>query len=398
MENRLQIPQGVSDFYGDTAYGKRRIEDTLRGCFLKRGFEEVETPSLEYFDTFKGEMGGIREESTVRFFDQDGRMLALRPDLTMPVARMAAVRPGRTGVQRYCYIGNAYGMEQEYGMKRREFTQAGCELLGAEGPEADAEILLTAAQALLSLGIQDFVLDLGHVGFLQAVCQDVGLSPEQTAIVGALLDEKNETELAAYLEVQGLDEAAIGHFTELVYLFGDESVLDRARKRFPIPGCTAIVEYLERVCAIVKAMELPFTVSVDLGMAPNLDYYTGMVFRGMSPLLGFSLLSGGRYDTLMAQFARPMAAVGFAMGVGNALYVLERMEVLPKRPRLDCLIGCQEGGEELFLQASQLQQEGKTVALSYAKTQEAFLEEARRLQPACGLYYRDGKLAARWEV
>ena len=131
MENRLQIPQGVSDFYGDTAYGKRRIEDTLRGCFLKRGFEEVETPSLEYFDTFKGEMGGIREESTVRFFDQDGRMLALRPDLTMPVARMAAVRPGRTGVQRYCYIGNAYGMQQEYGMKRREFTQAGCELLGA---------------------------------------------------------------------------------------------------------------------------------------------------------------------------------------------------------------------------------------------------------------------------
>ena len=71
----------------------------------------METPSLEYFDTFKGEMGGIREESTVRFFDQDGRMLALRPDLTMPVARMAAVRPGRTGVQRYCYIGNAYGME-----------------------------------------------------------------------------------------------------------------------------------------------------------------------------------------------------------------------------------------------------------------------------------------------
>jgi len=393
MVNRLQIPEGVSDFYGDTAYFKRKVEQSLRSSFLLRGYEEVETPSLEYFDTFKGEIGGIREEATVRFFDMDGRMLALRPDLTMPVARIAATRPRGVGALRYCYSGNAYGMQQEYGMKRREFTQAGCELLGVSGISADAELLLTAAESLLNLGIQDFVLDLGHVGYLREVCRYGNLTAVQTAAVAALIDEKNEAELAIYCREQGMDEGFAKQLCELIYLFGDESVFQRARSLFPLKGCLAIVDELEAICTMVRSMDLPFKISIDFAMAPNLNYYTGLVFRGMSPLLGYSLVSGGRYDTLMEQFGRPMPAIGFAMGVGNILHVLRSMGALRACPKADVLIGCGEGGSELLALAAKYRGEGKTVIISYAGDAAEFQAEAAARKPKKAVYYTAGTIA-----
>ena len=381
MMNRLQIPEGVTDYYGDTAFQKRRCEGLLRKCFSLSGFDEVQTPTLEYYDTFRGEIGDTREEATIRFFDQDGRMLALRPDLTLPVARLvAATKLAEKAVSRYFYIGDVYGTQEEYGIKRRQFTQAGCELFGAGGPDADAEIILTAIRSVLSLGISDFVVDIGHVGFVRAVCVQAGIPDALMGRIGQLVDEKNEAALSALCQTHDISGTVCTQLVDLIYLFGEKEILSKARNAYPYPACEAILDHVERVIAIIESLKVPVCISVDLGMVPNINYYTGMVFRGLSPLLGHSILSGGRYDRLMEQFGRPVEASGFALGVENVLHVWNGgKEALVQDP-VEYLIGGTVP-EEVHQKMQQCLREGHRSMLSYQKTQEGLRQEME----ACGI-------------
>lgn len=391
--SKLQIPDGVRDYTGNVAYAKREIEARLRGLFRTAGFNEVETPAFEYDSIFIGEIGDVRQENMLRFFDTDGKALALRPDFTMPAARVisaAGVREvGAAGEPiRVFYIGDAFGFQYDYGLRQRQFCQAGAELVGEGGALADAEILMLAAQSMETLGIGDYVMDLGHVGVFAGLVQQAGLTPEQSEAMRECIDGKILPELSRMVEGLHLDKALSRALISLPNMYGGPDVLDKAYEQYPYEACRRAIDQAQQAIAALKGSILYDKLTIDLGLLPDMNYYTSTVFRAMVPGLGYQLLSGGRYDNVMGRFGRAMPATGFAMGIGWAIEAMEAQAGLPAIPAPDAIAGAAEGCRQAANRYIWQQRErGRCVINSYADTKEALLAEARQQGIAKAVFF-----------
>lgn len=382
MNANVQLPQGVRDYIGQEAYCKRWAEQRARETFLMAGYQEVETPTFEYATVFEDELGDLRRENMVHFFDADGRMLTLRPDFTRPCARLISARAQQFDTPvRVFYIGNAFGLEHNTGQTRREFTQAGAELMGTSGAKADAEILVLAEQLLRGIGLPRFVIDIGHIGVFFGLLQTCGLAGAQADRLRSLLDDKNEQEARDYLRALSVDPALIEQFLLLTRMYGGMEVVQRAKTCFQQPACQQALEELQQICDILRDYGLTDCISVDLGLLNNMDYYTGTVFRAMAPGVGTMLLSGGRYDSVLESFGRPMPATGFAMGIGRALTALQKAGAWRQQRTLEVLVGAEQGrtGQALAL-AAQLRGQGRIAVVSFAQTWEEMADEATQRQ------------------
>lgn len=163
---KLHTPNGVNDILPDECAVKKEIESTIWSVFSSIGYKEVETPTFEYYDCYLGLSGQISQEHMFKFFDEQGRILALRPDFTTSIARMAATKVANSDKpQRYLYTGNVYRVEQTQGARQREFTQSGIELIGSYSPAADAECISAAMEAVLAVGIEEFSMEIGQIAF-----------------------------------------------------------------------------------------------------------------------------------------------------------------------------------------------------------------------------------------
>ena len=166
---KIYTPDGVQDILCDDCYQKRELEHKLRMLFRSCGFKEIEPPAIEFYDVFASESGGIMQENMFKFFDQQGRILVLRPDITVPVARIAATKfKDAVYPLRFSYIGNVYRYNDYGGGKQNEFTQAGVEIFGVNTPESDAEVISIAIQALKTSRLESFQIDIGQVDFSTA--------------------------------------------------------------------------------------------------------------------------------------------------------------------------------------------------------------------------------------
>ena len=174
---KQQVPEGVQDFLPEECYNKRKIEEKLRRIFCLSGYDEIDTPIFEYFDVFSGTKASIEQEEMYKFFEPGSRILVLRPDITMPIARIAANKlKNRPLPMRLSYISSVYRYEELQSGKQREVAQAGIELLGARGPEADAEVIATAIEAFLELGLTEFKSISGRSNFSRGLWKRQGLA------------------------------------------------------------------------------------------------------------------------------------------------------------------------------------------------------------------------------
>lgn len=163
---KLHTPTGVNDILSGECAKKKEVENTIWSVFASFGYKEVETPSFEFYDVFAGNGGQISQEVMFKFFDEHGRILTLRPDITTSIARMAATKAELDVLPlRYCYTGNVFRAEKTEGARQREFTQSGIELIGADTPEADAEVIAAAIESVLAVGIEEFQVEIGQVAF-----------------------------------------------------------------------------------------------------------------------------------------------------------------------------------------------------------------------------------------
>ncbi|MDD4494056.1 MAG: ATP phosphoribosyltransferase regulatory subunit, partial [Eubacteriales bacterium] len=173
----IYTPEGFRDVLFEECYAKRNIEDKIRKMLMQRGFFEIETPSLEFYDAFSPESGLISQETMFKFFDQQGRILVMRPDATIPAARVAATKFGEKDFPlKISYVCNTYRFNELGGGKQKEFTAAGVEIIGEANPEADAEVIAAAIEVIRSLGIDNFQVDIGQMQFFKGIMEDSGLS------------------------------------------------------------------------------------------------------------------------------------------------------------------------------------------------------------------------------
>lgn len=324
-----QLPYGVADLYFEDAARKAEAEAVLQETFRRWSYTQVIPPTFEYYEALAAEASPQVREEIYRFADRDGRMLALRADPTIPIARIVGTKLYAHPLPlRFFYISNVFRYEEPKAALRREFTQAGIELIGAGTPEADAEVIALAITALRAIGLRDLRVRLGAMNLVDALLADLALTETEREFVKHALERKNERRLRDLLyNGEAATEAPTDNVARvrnalcaLAHLTGDGTVLERARHECAVnEGATRALERLHQVWHYLVALDCADALLLDLAMVRGMAYYTGIVFEGFARGVGFAVLSGGRYDRLLAHFGRDLPACGFAIGVERAL-------------------------------------------------------------------------------
>jgi ATP phosphoribosyltransferase regulatory subunit len=325
---RIQVPPGVQCFVGDEARRRRRIEEAVVSVFEGWDYEEIIPPLFDYADAFAGPALGPK---TYSFVGRDGSVLALRPDFTSLLAKIAAGRlRDRPAPLRLYYSGEVLRYEPPKAGRQSELHQMGLEHLGGDPSAADAETVAIAAECLERLGAEGWVIALGHVGVFSGLLAEAGLSAASLESLRDRVEAKDREGVLALLGRERVAEETAGAVARLTDLAGPIEVLEEAKSLFDFcpPARAAVVE-LFRLAETMSVAGLGPRLVVDLGEVRGLDYYTGVVFRAYAPGLGFEVGGGGRYDTLLGRFGRPLPAVGFMLGLDRVALLLEKQGRLP---------------------------------------------------------------------
>jgi len=308
-------PEGMRDYLFEEVQAYDSTQAALTQVFAQHGYRPVATPLLEFHDVFRRHAHGWLADRMYHTTDTRGRLLVLRPDNTLPIARIAATRLSREPLPlRLYYHQSVFRRSQVYGGHADESMQSGVELLGAEGIDADLEILGCAVQALRAANAPTFRIELGHACIFSCLADSLAADESLRDELAAAIESKNVPALQELLAPHG-DSPAAAALLALPTLFGGEDVLDRARALFAAPCALASLDYLAELYAKLRAQGLHDCVDIDLSLVHGQHYYTGLVFRGFIAGSGATVLAGGRYDNLLAEFGRDAAAVGFAVEV-----------------------------------------------------------------------------------
>lgn len=313
---KTQIPDGVKDCLPAEFARRQKIMQMLINRFGAWGYEQVQPPVLEYYDLYEQGNGSMRQQALVKTFDRAGRILTLRPEFTTPIARMATTRLWeQPHPLRLSYMGVAFDNQYDQPGRTLEFTQAGVELMGLSGPEADAEVIALAATAMQEAGLTDYLIDLGQVDFFKGLMEEAGLEPEQAEELRVSVEQKNMLAMEMQLTRFDMNGSLRERIMALPMLYGGAEVLEEAAKQTSSKRSLAALDNLRAVYQLLKEHGVADKVTIDLGMVHSIDYYSGVIFRGMGFGMGVPILSGGRYDHLLNDFGKCCPATGFALGV-----------------------------------------------------------------------------------
>lgn len=311
-----QLPVGVQDRIFGAAERKRRIEKTLERAFEARGYREIITPTFEHYDVFARGMGEGALARVYRFFDPDGRLLALRADATSAVARVVATKLATEPLPiRVRYCASIFRREPPHAGKFAEFTQAGIECLGGRGAGAEVEILLLTAAACRALGLRRFQINIGHVGFALGLLEEARLQGPASNAVQDAIDRKDIGALESHVSGLRIPERVRRALLAIPHLVGGSATLREAGRLAVGARSRAAVAHLASLGRRLKARGFGDHGVYDFGEVRGLGYYTGIMFQVYIEGLGFPVAAGGRYDDLCARFGRALPAVGFSFGI-----------------------------------------------------------------------------------
>lgn len=363
----MRLPAGVRDWLPHELARKRDIELVIRAVFGRWAYEEVQTPTFERFDVLEKGLGHELTEQAYRFADRRATALALRPEMTTPIARLVSTRMREVPLPlRLSYVTPVFRYyDQPQEGRLRELTQAGVELIGSHGIDADAEALFMAIETLDEIGLRDAQFDINDASVVDGILDGVGLSAEAAIGAKTWMKERNIVALRT-LEKPTLVEFAMTR--------GGRDAIELARSvcRTPVS-----IQALDRLsCLLERAGALGYSerIHIDFALLRDLEYYTGFIFEGYVPDIGFALCGGGRYDSLLPRFGFDVPAVGWTAGVERLLIALERRgkHVVRRRQRIDVLVS----GSDVV--AARERAAGNVVRFASGEVEEsALLEDAR---------------------
>lgn len=312
-------------YIGAEARLRRTIEDTAMSVFAAWSYEEVITPSVDYYDLFEQGMGQAEAQRGFRFTDNDGRLLALRPDVTSSVARMAAtLLSERARPLRFCYAAPVFRQQPaSHAEWRRENTQLGCELIGVNGHTADLEVLRLAAEILARLDLDSsYCITINNVEIFNGIAAHLKLEERDREELRRLIDTRETAELQRFLRSFLDNEART--FLQPTQLTGKREVIQAARAVITNERSLAALDSLEKLWSALEAHDLANHFEIDLSDVSSLDYYTGLSLKVFVHGAGTSVGRGGRYDGLTGNFGRAEPAVGFVLNLDALTEVLAR--------------------------------------------------------------------------
>ena len=353
----LITPEGTRDYLFEECFVKRETERRIHSIFQKMGYAELITPGLEFYDVFNLNSHYFPQEELYKLTDNKGRLLVLRPDSTMPIARVVATRLKDAMLPlRLYYNQPVYRFEPSLKGRSDEVVQTGIELLGSSSTMADVEIVSAAVEVLSSTGAA-YSLELGDVGIFRELMHRLNATPAQKEQIRSLIEEKNYPALNDLLDQMGSNKLTDA-LKKLPTLFGGEEVFDKAAALFQDARIEQLLDHLRALYLEVCEMDPNGRIMVDLGLVNKTDYYTGLVIKGYLEGCGEEVLSGGRYDKLLAEFGYDIPAVGMAVNVDAVANTMAKKEK-PTLSAPDVLVAAAEDYEaQAALAARKLRSEG----------------------------------------
>lgn len=329
----FEKPIGLKDYLPSVVKKLRSIEYKVLHCMEGWGYEQIITPTMEYYDTV-GVASSTSDAKLFKLLNNRGTTLVLRSDMTAPIARVvSSLLKDSEFPLRLSYHANVFRTIEEEAGREAEFFQTGLELVGDSSAEADAEVVALAIASLQAAGVERFKIAMGHVGFLNGLLE--GALPDRPADQQLLKEKLLSRDYVGYRdllkELQLADDVS-QTLTDLLRLRGGEEVCKQAMQVTSEATAKAAIEHLCEIWSVLEAYGVSEHVLIDLTMIGDFSYYSGMTFEGYAADLGFPVVSGGRYDNLLAQFGRPAPATGFALKTTRILELLEQsQEVTPNK-------------------------------------------------------------------
>ncbi len=372
----LHTPEGVRDIYNEECEKKLYLQETIYKTIKAYGFNDIQTPSFEFFDIYSKEKGSVDDRYMYKFFDREGNTMVLRPDITPAIARAVSKYYMEYDMPlRFCYVGNTYVNNPEHQGKLKEITQAGGEIIGLGNSDADAEAIAVVIDALLKSGLKDFQIEIGHVDFLKGIAKEAELDEESFSVLKNLLEKKNYFGVEELIGKTCKKENIVEFFSNLTDFTGSIEVVKNARVIADNSMINNALDRMEKIYEILSYYSLENYVSFDLSFTSKYNYYTGVVFKGYTYGTGEAIVTGGRYDKLYNQYGKDTAAIGFAINIDLLLLSMNRqkLEFLPRSNKILYLYDNEIKGSALKTVAK-LRSDGACVAL-IRKSSKITLEE-----------------------
>lgn len=328
MDRLIHTPEGVRDVYNQECTKKLYLENQIEQVFHAFGYQDIETPTFEFFDVFGREVGTTPSRELYKFFDRDGNTLVLRPDFTPSIARAASMYfTEETMPIRLCYRGSSFVNSSSYQGRLKESTQMGVELLNDDSAMADAEIIAMTVKVMLDAGLTDFQISIGHVGFFQALAEEAALSEDVLNELKELISIKNHFGAEELLAKQNLRSDLFEALRDVPQLFGNAEILEKAKGLTRNPAAREALDRLATIYEIVKDYGYEKYVFFDLGLLSRFHYYTGIIFQAYTYGTGEPIVKGGRYDALLQHFGKKAPAIGFCTVMESLMNALERQKI-----------------------------------------------------------------------
>ncbi len=320
-ERALMTPEGTKDYMFSQTKKIRDIEDKLKQVFESAGYGEVMTPGIEFFDVFSENESRFNQENLYKTEDGKGKILVMRPDSTIPIARMISARAGVCDLPLKIYYNQpVYRHEMALKGRTNEIMQMGVEKIDVDAGKSEAEVLKLAVDVMKSAGLSDYRLEIGDIEIFNKLLDKIGADNVERDNIYSLVLSKNYAALKDELEKFD-DKKGANIVMNLPRMFGGMEVLEEMEKLLNDYDKTLLdrIEYLRGLQESLAEDGYGEHVYMDLGLVNKVNYYTGLIFNGYAANVGEPVISGGRYDRLYRSMGENVCAVGFAVNTDKLL-------------------------------------------------------------------------------
>nr|WP_279325950.1 ATP phosphoribosyltransferase regulatory subunit [Bacillus sp. FJAT-47783] len=376
----FEKPLGMRDTLPNLYAVKTSVRNEIVNEIERWGYEMLETPTLEFYETV-GVQSAIVENQLFKLLDQQGHTLVLRPDMTTPIARVAASKLYKENSPlRLAYVANVFRAQHHEGGRPAEFEQIGVELIGDGTTSADAEVIALMVFTLKAAGLEQFKISIGHVGFAHALFEEILGNEERSKELQQFLYEKNFVGYREHVKNLALSQIDKERLLNVLHLKGG---IEKAEDAMMIVQCEkgkqALVQ-LQNLWKQLEAYGVEKYIKLELNTVSHMSYYTGIIFELYANHVGFPIGNGGRYDQLLAQFDRPAPATGFGIKIDHLVVALG--DAAKTRPMYGVIFS-EEQRKEAFREAMKLRSEGKLVvmqSISGVKDIDQFVQSFEEVQ------------------
>ncbi len=324
----LHTPEGVRDLYGQECSDRQRVMELINKKMKLYGFEDIDTPTFEFFDVFSKEISNNSARELFKFFDNDGETMVLRPDFTPSVARCVSKYFLEDNEPvRFCYSGKTFSNTHSLQGKLKESTEMGAELMNEKSIFADAEMIALLVESLQAAGLSEFQISVGDADYYNGICEEAGIDSETEQEIREQIANRNTFAAELIMEENQIPENYIQLIKSVSTCIGDADILDEAGKLVANEKSRNAIKRLKELYKVLCSYNIENYISFDLGMLSKFNYYTGVMFHAYTYGVGDAIAKGGRYDNLLEKFGKSAPSIGFMINVDDLMKAMYSQKI-----------------------------------------------------------------------